>query len=159
MTNEEKLAYTADELDVIASRLDPSGVTADLVGVAQARQALRHLAAHKRAQPASAEDAEILNRPMSLRVALDFADNPRPYHSLACPADTNGELYRALKALATAHREAAAQPASVADVAAAKRAIEARNRHLFLHPGDAVGAMMAALRAAAPQPPAKENDQ
>jgi len=30
--------YTSDELDAIASRLDPSGATHDLVGVAQARQ-------------------------------------------------------------------------------------------------------------------------
>jgi hypothetical protein len=43
---------------------------------------------------------------MSLRVALDFADNPRPYPSLAAPADTNGELYRALKVIASAYRAA-----------------------------------------------------
>jgi len=41
---------------------------------------------------------------MSLEVALDFADNPRPHHSLAAPADTNGELYVALKRLAEAYR-------------------------------------------------------
>lgn len=43
---------------------------------------------------------------MSLRVALDFADNPRPYPSMAAPADTNGELYRALAVLAAAYRAA-----------------------------------------------------
>ncbi|WP_368640619.1 hypothetical protein ABRZ04_05400 [Castellaniella ginsengisoli] len=42
--------------------------------------------------------------PMSLVVALDFADNPRPYGSLAAPADTNGELYKALRVLATEYR-------------------------------------------------------
>ena len=41
---------------------------------------------------------------MSLRVALDFADNPRPHHTLAAPADTNGELYRALRVIAAAYR-------------------------------------------------------
>lgn len=41
---------------------------------------------------------------MSLVVALDFADNPRPYHTLQAPADTNGELYRALAVLAKAYR-------------------------------------------------------
>jgi len=46
--------YTSDELDAIASRLDPSGATHDLVGVAQARQALRYFAAAPQppAQPA-----------------------------------------------------------------------------------------------------------
>lgn len=42
---------------------------------------------------------------MSLAVALDFADNPRPYHTLQAPADTNGELYRALATLAKAYRD------------------------------------------------------
>jgi hypothetical protein len=42
---------------------------------------------------------------MSLEVALDFADNPRPYHTLQAPADTNGELYRALAVLAAAYRK------------------------------------------------------
>jgi hypothetical protein len=37
---------------------------------------------------------------MSLPVALDFADNPRPHHTLQAPADTNGELYQALAVLA-----------------------------------------------------------
>lgn len=44
------------------------------------------------------------DEPMSLRVALDFADNPRPHHTLAAPADTNGELYRALRVIAAAYR-------------------------------------------------------
>lgn len=47
---------------------------------------------------------EPAQRGMSLAVALDFADNPRPYPSLAAPADTNSELYRALKTLADAYR-------------------------------------------------------
>lgn len=55
------------------------------------------------------------NKPMSLAVALDFADNPRPYHSLMCPADTNGELYRALRVLASVYREAA-PPAQAVDL-------------------------------------------
>lgn len=63
----------------------------------------------------NAQDLE--QRGMSLAVALDFADNPRPYHSMACPADTNGELYRALKTLAAALRQ---QPAPVVDDALRK---------------------------------------
>lgn len=47
---------------------------------------------------------ESLDKPMRLAVALDFADNPRPYHTLQAPADTNGELYRALRTLAAAYR-------------------------------------------------------
>ena len=58
---------------------------------------------------------------MSLRVALDFADNPRPFPSLAAPADTNGELYRALSVLATALRTKSA--ASVVDEAMVDRAL------------------------------------
>jgi hypothetical protein len=42
---------------------------------------------------------------MSLAVALDFADHPRPHHTLQAPADTNGELYRALRVLAKAYRD------------------------------------------------------
>lgn len=50
---------------------------------------------------------------MRLEVAFDFADHPRPYHSLACPADTKGELYRALKVLAAeARRLSGAQQAA-----------------------------------------------
>jgi hypothetical protein len=37
---------------------------------------------------------------MSLRVALDFADNPRLHPTLQAPADTMDELYRALTVLA-----------------------------------------------------------
>jgi hypothetical protein len=49
---------------------------------------------------------------MRREVALDFADNPRPYHTLQAPADTNGELYRALAVLAAAYRKAVnARPA------------------------------------------------
>ena len=59
-------------------------------------------------QPVSEMDAETLVKPMSLTVALDFADNPRPYHTLQAPADTNGELYRALRVLAAAYRAALA---------------------------------------------------
>lgn len=54
-----------------------------------------------------AEDEENLepsSKEMSISVALDFADNPRPHHSLQAPADTNGELYRALKVLSAAYR-------------------------------------------------------
>ncbi|WP_434715622.1 hypothetical protein [Paraburkholderia sp. A3RO-2L] len=47
---------------------------------------------------------------MSLAVALDFADHPRPYHTLQAPADTNGELYRALRVLAQAYRNNAHTP-------------------------------------------------
>lgn len=43
---------------------------------------------------------------MTLEIALDFADHPRPYHSLAAPADDNGELYEALKIIAAAYRGA-----------------------------------------------------
>jgi hypothetical protein len=43
---------------------------------------------------------------MVLDVALDFADNPRPHHTLQAPADTNGELYSALAVLAAAYRAA-----------------------------------------------------
>ncbi|MCG7328018.1 hypothetical protein [Achromobacter sp. ACRQX] len=45
---------------------------------------------------------------MSLAVALHFADFPRPYHTLQAPADTNGELYRALAVLAREYRAAQA---------------------------------------------------
>lgn len=44
---------------------------------------------------------------MSIRVALDFADNPRPFPSLAAPADTMDELREALRVLATAYRDLA----------------------------------------------------
>lgn len=47
----------------------------------------------------------VRERPMRLSVALDFADNPRPYHTMQAPADTNGELYEALRVLAAAYRE------------------------------------------------------
>lgn len=47
-------------------------------------------------------------REMSLAVALHFADFPRPYHTLEAPADTNGELYRALSVLAREYRAAQA---------------------------------------------------
>lgn len=58
--------------------------------------------------------------PMSLVVALDFADNPRPYGSLAAPADTNGELYKALRVLAAEYRAllsrySSGQPAASAE--------------------------------------------
>lgn len=60
--------------------------------------------------------AEALAKPMTLEVAFDFADNPRPYHSLACQADTNGELYRALKVLAAeARRLSGAQQANYSE--------------------------------------------
>lgn len=51
---------------------------------------------------------------MSLGVALDFADNPRPHHTLAAPADTNGELYEALSVLASAYLASLPSPESVA---------------------------------------------
>ena len=53
---------------------------------------------------------------MSLAVALHFADYPRPHHTLQAPADTNGELYRALKVLAAAYRAAAAPAQPVANI-------------------------------------------
>lgn len=58
---------------------------------------------------AQVQDAEEPTKEMSLAVALDFADNPRPYHTLQAPADTNGELYRALKTIAAAYRSAQVQ--------------------------------------------------
>lgn len=57
-----------------------------------------------------------MNDEMSLVVALDFADNPRPYHSLMCPADSNGELYRALKVLASEYRKMKESCTSAPDV-------------------------------------------
>jgi hypothetical protein len=51
------------------------------------------------------EDKDQPIKTISLEVALDFADNPRPYHSLQCPADTNGELYRARAVLAAEYRK------------------------------------------------------
>lgn len=62
-----------------------------------------HGAAGRSASRAPA-DVQEMAKPMTLEVAFDFADNPRPYHSLACPADTNSELYRALKVLAAETR-------------------------------------------------------
>ncbi len=47
--------------------------------------------------------------PMSLVIALDFAENPRPFGSLAAPADTNGELYKALRVLAAEYRALVAE--------------------------------------------------
>jgi hypothetical protein len=61
------------------------------------------------AQPEPVEQVD-----MSVAVALDFADHPRPYHSLQAPADTNGELYRALKTLAEAYRATQPEPAAQA---------------------------------------------
>lgn len=61
---------------------------------------------------AQVQDAEEINEEMSLVVALDFADNPRPYHTLQAPADTNGELYRALRTIAAAYRSAQVQDAA-----------------------------------------------
>nr|WP_206427612.1 VRR-NUC domain-containing protein [Burkholderia gladioli] len=61
---------------------------------------------------AAAADGPSTDETMSLRVALDFADNPRPVHALCAPADTNGELYRALRVLADAYRRAAVSPAT-----------------------------------------------
>ncbi|MEH3111553.1 MAG: hypothetical protein PGN22_15780 [Agrobacterium cavarae] len=58
---------------------------------------------------AKEQDAKELGVRMSLPIALDFADNPRPYHTLQAPADSNGELYRALKTLAAAYRSAQVQ--------------------------------------------------
>lgn len=43
-------------------------------------------------------------KPMSLVVALDFAENPRPKSTMQAPADTVGELREALRVLAEAHR-------------------------------------------------------
>lgn len=54
--------------------------------------------------PPREDDEHEDDNPMRLAIALDFADNPRPYHTLQAPADTNGELYRALKVLAAAYR-------------------------------------------------------
>ncbi len=64
------------------------------------------------AAQAVAADGASTDETMSLRVALDFADNPRPVHALCAPADTNGELYRALRVLADAYRRAAVSPAT-----------------------------------------------
>ena len=66
------------------------------------------------ATPAASEDGAP-EEEMELAVAFDFADNPRPYHSMLCPADTNGELYRALKVLAAEARRLAASGQGVED--------------------------------------------
>lgn len=54
----------------------------------------------------SDETAEVREEEMSLRVALDFAEHPRPYPSLQAPADTMEELREALRVLAGAYRAA-----------------------------------------------------
>ena len=64
------------------------------------------------AAQAVAADGAATDETMSLQVALDFADNPRPFPALCAPADTNGELYRALRVLADAYRRAAVSPAT-----------------------------------------------
>jgi hypothetical protein len=43
---------------------------------------------------------------MGLEVALSFADWPRRYDTLQCPADTKEELYEALRVIAAAYRQA-----------------------------------------------------
>ena len=60
------------------------------------------------------------DKTMSLDVALDFADNPRPYHTLQAPADTNSELYEALRVLAAAYRAKNTGDQLRAELAAAK---------------------------------------
>lgn len=58
-------------------------------------------------------------KPMSLAVALDFAEEPRRHSTLQAPADTMEELYEALKVLAKAYQEAA-PPWQLIDTARAK---------------------------------------
>jgi hypothetical protein len=64
------------------------------------------------------------NESMSVLVALDFADNPRPAPALCAPADTNGELYRALRVLAAAYRRAALSAAPTINDAPAERRLD-----------------------------------
>ena len=47
--------------------------------------------------------------PMSLAAALALADKPSPRHLLPAPAETNGELYRALRVIAAAYRHCSAE--------------------------------------------------
>ena len=91
--------------------------------------------------------AEALAKPMTLEVAFDFADNPRPYHSLACPADTNGELYRALKVLAAEARRlsGAQQTASIAGEAVEIGDDEGQPRLLIHTTREAIAACRASL--------------
>lgn len=50
--------------------------------------------------------AAVSGDPMSLAVALDFAENPRRHTTLQAPADSMDELREALQVLAAAYREA-----------------------------------------------------
>ncbi|WP_208452989.1 hypothetical protein [Burkholderia gladioli] len=78
---------------------------------------------------AVAADGASTDETMSLRVALDFADNPRPTHALCAPADTNGELYRALRVLADAYRRAAVSPATAEPARAQLRCRKCGDRY------------------------------
>jgi hypothetical protein len=49
------------------------------------------------------------DKPMSLRVALDFADNPRTKNTMQAPADSTAELREALRVLAEAYRAASSR--------------------------------------------------
>lgn len=62
------------------------------------------------AEGAGALDRAKLDKPMDLHIALDFADNPHRFDSLAAPADTKEELYRALKTIAAALRNRTSEP-------------------------------------------------
>ncbi|MEJ8311131.1 hypothetical protein [Agrobacterium larrymoorei] len=77
---------------------------------------------------AKEQDAKELGVRMSLPIALDFADNPRPYHTLRAPADTNGELYRALRTLAAAYRSTPTQ-----DLAATVEAFDREHPEIHWH--------------------------
>ncbi|TRB05848.1 hypothetical protein EXN61_11480 [Agrobacterium tumefaciens] len=77
---------------------------------------------------AQVQYAEELNVEMSLVVALDFADNPKPYHTLQAPADTNSELYRAPKKIAAAYRSAQVQ-----DVVGTVEAFDRDHPELYWH--------------------------
>lgn len=60
---------------------------------------------------------------MTLEIALDFADNPRPFDSLQAPADSEYELREALRVIAAAYR-AALTPATAPDREAIARIID-----------------------------------
>jgi hypothetical protein len=74
---------------------------------------------------------------MALNIALDFADNPRPYHTLQAPADTNGELYEALRVLAQAYRAALSPPVGPQEaVAVTDEMVRKASNEYLMHKGE-----------------------
>lgn len=98
-----------DEARMHAVALEQCAIFAADAGSGIAK-CMAEAAAFLRNLSATPQEGSEHETPMDLSVALDFADNPRTYHSLQATADTNGELYEALRVLAAAYRSATAQP-------------------------------------------------